>query len=256
MVLFGFKLVNKLGQIGLVLVFWLAVFVTQANAADTNPAGVVAKVAETGGSLISQKSETVFNIGFIPVTNALICTWIVVALMILIVRLTTWKITEIPSRGQNLMEAIFEGWEHMMGNILEPKVVRWVFPFGTTFFLFILVANLMDLVPGVGSIGWGIRDGSSSLPFAVEDASTPLLRPPTTDANLTVAMSLVFFVMSLYWAVRYNGPMGLIHHIFGVKVETNKWAYLPLMVLFFFIGVIECFSILFIRPVALAPKTY
>lgn len=250
------KLVNKFGQLVLGLVLFLAVFATGASAQDAVAAPVVAKAAEAGGSIISQKSETVFNIGPIPVTNAMICTWIVVALIILVVRATTWKVTEIPSRGQNLMETIFEGWENLMGNVLEPKVVKWVFPFGTTFFLFIVIANLMDLIPGVGSIGWGVHDQSSFLPIAVEDASTPLLRPPTTDANLTVAMSLVFFVMSLYWAVKYNGVAGLLKHIFGLKVETNKWAYIPLVLLFLFIGVMESFSILFIRPVALALRLY
>jgi F-type H+-transporting ATPase subunit a len=69
-------------------------------------------------------------------------------------------------------------------------------------------------------------------------------------------MALVFFVMSLYWAVRYNGPLGLIKHVFGVKVATNKWGYLPMLLLFVFIGVMESFSILFIRPVALALRLY
>ncbi len=250
------KLVNKFGKFILVVAILASIFVAGVNAAEAVAPAGVAPAAETGGSIISQKSETVFQVGPLPVTNAMISTWIVVAIIILVVRLTTWKVAEIPSKGQNLMEAIFEGWEGLMANVLEPKVVRWVFPFGTTFFLFIVVGNLMDLLPGVGSIGWGEHDAASSLPFAVRDASVPLLRPPTTDANLTVAMSLVFFVMSLYWAVKYNGPMGLLKHVFGVKVETNKWAYLPLMLLFLFIGVMECFSILFIRPVALALRLY
>ncbi len=232
----------------------LALFTLGSAAVAAAPAG--AAPAAEAASQISQSSETVFNLGPLPVTNAMIATWIVVAIIILVVRLTTWKVTEIPSRGQNLMEAIFEGWEGLMANVLEPKVVRWVFPFGTTFFLFIVVANLMDLVPGVGSIGWGVSDPDSSLPHAIKDASIPMLRPPTTDANLTVAMSLIFFVMSLYWAVKYNGFVGLFKHVFGVKVETNKWGYLPLLLLFLFIGVMESFSILFIRPVALALRLY
>jgi F-type H+-transporting ATPase subunit a len=56
--------------------------------------------------------------------------------------------------------------------------------------------------------------------------------------------------------VRYNGFWGLIKHTFGIKVEANKYAYLPLLLLFIFIGVMESFSILFIRPVALALRLY
>ena len=153
----------------------------------------------------------------------MICTWIVAALIFVIVRVTTWKnIKEIPSGVQNVMEALVEGWEGLMGDILDKRVTRWVFPFATTFFIFIVISNLVDLVPGVGSIG-SERRQHSSLPFAI-DTCRPFFRPPTTDANLTVAMAGIFLVMSLYWAVRYNGFWGLIKHIFGVKMETNKWA--------------------------------
>ncbi len=246
--------VNRFEKIMRLGVLLTALFVAGASAAAAavKPEAAVAAAPPP----VAPIAETIFHIGIVPVTNAMICTWVVVALIILIVRLTTWSVKEIPTRGQNLMEAIFEGWESLMGNVLDPKVVRWVFPFATTFFLFIVISNLMDLVPGVGSIGWGVRDATSSLPLALEDTHTPLLRPPTIDVNLTTAMALVFFVMSLYWGVRYNGFFGLIKHVFGVKVATNKWGYAPLFLLFIFIGVMESFSILFIRPVALALRLY
>jgi F-type H+-transporting ATPase subunit a len=69
-------------------------------------------------------------------------------------------------------------------------------------------------------------------------------------------MAGIFFVMGLFWAVRANGFWGLIKHTFGVQVETNKYAFVPLLLLFIFIGIMESFSILFIRPVALALRLY
>jgi len=154
------------------------------------------------------------------------------------------------------MEALIEGWAGLMGNVLEPKVVKWVFPFAMSFFIFIVISNFVDLLPGVGSIGIGPHDTNSPLPFAIEHVTKPFFRPPTTDANLTVAMAGIFFVMCLFWAVKYNGPFGVIKHVFGVKVDSNKWAYPLLLALFIFIGVMESFSILFIRPVALALRLY
>ena len=186
----------------------------------------------------------------------MVCAWIVAGLIVLIVRLTTWKMKEIPTGGQNLMEALIEGWESLMGNVLEPKVVKWVFPFAMSFFIFIVISNLTDLLPGVGSIGYGKADHQSVLPLAVEHVNKPIFRPPTTDVNLTTAMAAIFFVMCLYWAVKYNGPLGVIKHVFGVKVDANKWLYPLLLLLFIFIGVMESFSILFIRPVALALRLY
>ncbi len=176
----------------------------------------------------------------------MICTWIVAALILVIVRVTTWKgVKEVPPGMQNVMESLVEGWEGLIGDILDKRVARWVFPFATTFFIFIVMSNFVDLIPGVGSIG-SRHDGKL----------TPFFRPPTTDANLTVAMAGIFLVMSLFWAVRYNGFWGLIKHIFGVKMDTNKWAYPLFFLLFLFIGAMELLSIGFARPVALAMRLY
>lgn len=234
-----------------------AAAVEKTNAAVAAIGAAKAEAAEA--VLVSQNALTLFHIGALPVSNSMICTWIVAALIIVLVRLTTWELRELPSGGQNAMEALIEGWEGLMGNVLEPKVVKWVFPLATSYFIFIAMSNLMDLLPGIGSIGFvppDKIDKASSLPFSVEHVLTPFFRPPTTDANLTVAMAGIFFVMSLYWALRYNGPIGLVRHVFGVKVDTNKWLYPPLFLLFLFIGVMEAFSILFIRPVALAFRLY
>jgi F-type H+-transporting ATPase subunit a len=225
-----------------------------AWAQEPAASGAESSPAAPEGPLVTTAAPTLFKIGFLPVTNSMICTWIVAALIIVIVRVTTWKLTEVPRGGQNLMEALIEGWNDLMGNVLEPKVTKWVFPFAMTFFLFIVISNLTDLVPGVGSIGW--VHGATGDFRSVRHVEAPFFRPPTSDANLTVAMAAVFFVMSLYWAVRYNGPLGLLKHVFGVKVDTNKWAYVPLLLLFIFIGIMESFSILFIRPVALALRLY
>jgi F-type H+-transporting ATPase subunit a len=211
---------------------------------------------EAAEELVPQAAPILFQIGPLPVTNSMVCTWIVAALIVLIVRLTTWKMKEVPSGGQNVMEALIEGWEGLMSNVLEPKVLKWVFPFAMSFFIFIVISNLTDLLPGVGSIGFGKPDKDSPMPFAIEHVTRPFFRPPTTDVNLTIAMAGIFFVMCLYWALKYNGPLGLLKHVFGVKVDSNKWAYPLLLVLFIFIGVMESFSILFIRPVALALRLY
>jgi F-type H+-transporting ATPase subunit a len=183
----------------------------------------------------------------LPITNSMICTWIVAGVILIIVRSTTRKnIKEIPGGMQNVLESLVELWDNLIGDILDKRVTRWVFPFATTFFIFIVMANFTDLIPGVGSIGKTSPDGTF----------TPYFRPPTTDANLTIAMSAIFLIMSLYWAVRYNGFFGLIKHIFGVKIETNKWIYPLFLALFIFIGFMEVVSIMFARPVSLAMRLY
>lgn len=182
-------------------------------------------------------------------------TWIIAIIIFLIVRLGTRRIKEVPSGLQNGIEAAVEGLEDLTKGLLEPKVALWVFPLAATFFIFIVLSNLMGLLPGVGSLGWGHPAQNSVLPFAIEHADKPLFRPPTADANTTVAMAAIFFIMSTFWAFKYNGPVGLVKHIFGPKGGMTGIILLFLVPIFIFIGVIECISIM-IRPVALAMRLY
>jgi F-type H+-transporting ATPase subunit a len=191
----------------------------------------------------------------LPITNSIVCSWIVAAVILVMVRSTTSKrIKEIPSGTQNFLEMLVEGWEGFMTDVLDERVTRWVFPFATTFLIFIVMCNYVDLVPGVGSIGYG-TPVKGSLPFDVE-VTKPLFRPPTSDPNLTVAMTAVFLIMSLYWAIRYNGVVGFTKHIFGVKMKVSALVYPIIAALFLFIGAMEVVSILFARPVALAMRLY
>ena len=222
--------------------------VQPAPAISTPAAASAPAKAEEAAEAIPQAAPPLFTVLGFPVTNSMVCTWIVAALIFVIVRATTWKLEEIPTGGQNVMETLVEGWEGLMGNILEPKVTRWVFPFATTFFIFIVISNFVDLIPGVGSIGVSTPGQHPSF--------RPFFRPPTTDANLTVAMAGIFLAMNLFWAVRYNGFWGLIKHIFGVKMETNKWVYPLFLLLFIFVGLMEVLSIVVVRPVALAMRLY
>src|SRR5581483_4656808 len=82
-------------------------------------------------------APAVFHVLGLPVTNSMICTWIVAAVILIVVRLSTWRnIKEIPSGMQNFLEALVEMWDGLIGDILDKRVTRWVFPFATTFFIF------------------------------------------------------------------------------------------------------------------------
>ncbi|MFH1067508.1 MAG: F0F1 ATP synthase subunit A [bacterium] len=192
----------------------------------------------------------------LPITNSMVYGGLIILGIFLVVRMGTRKMNEIPSGLQNFIEAVVEGLETFTKGLLEPKVVRWAFPLVATFFLFILISNYMGLFPGVGSIGMGGHpDEHTCLPFAVEHVEKPFFRPPTSDANMTVALGLIFFVMSTYWAFRYNGFFGLFKHLFGVKGGMKGWIVIPMAFVFFAVGLIELISIA-IRPVALSMRLY
>ncbi len=211
-------------------------------------------LAASGGPPVPPPATTFFQIGPLPVTSSMIAVWGVAALIIAVVTLGTRRMALVPSGSQNLVEAVVDGVQGMLSGLLEPKVVRWALPLIGTYFIFILLSNLVDLLPGVGSIGYGhAKEGG--MPFALDHVERPLLRPPTADANLTVSMAVIYFVMSTIWALRFNGPIGLVKHIFGVKGKIGGFLLIPMAVIFFIVGIVEVISIM-IRPVSLSMRLY
>ena len=211
-------------------------------------------LAASGGPPVPPAATTFFQIGPLPVTSSMIAVWGVAALIIAVVTLATRRMALVPTGSQNLVEAVVDGVQGMLSGLLEPKVVRWALPLIGTYFIFILLSNLVDLLPGVGSIGYGhAKEGG--LPFALDHVERPLLRPPTADANLTVSMAVIYFVMSTIWALRYNGPVGLVKHIFGVKGKIGGFLLVPMAIIFFIVGIVEVISIM-IRPVSLSMRLY
>jgi F-type H+-transporting ATPase subunit a len=211
-------------------------------------------LAASGAPPVPPAATTFFQIGPLPVTSSMIAVWGVAALIIAVVTLSTRRMALVPTGSQNLVEAVVDGVQGMLSGLLEPKVVRWALPLIATYFIFILLSNLVDLMPGVGSIGYGhAKEGG--LPFALDHVERPLLRPPTADANLTVSMAVIYFVMSTFWALRFNGPIGLVKHIFGVKGKIGGFLLGPMAVIFFLVGIVEVISIM-IRPVSLSMRLY
>lgn len=260
--------VNQIKKIVIVGLLFAAFFVANgfAQSALTNaaPSAVhqVAENAADGGTLVPMDAPALFSIGSFPITNSIVLTWVVVLIIVVFVQLGMrgLRAEKVPTGLGNLLESMVEGWDSLSGMILEPKVSRWVFPFAVTFFIVALISNFVDLMPGVGAIGYGkpLQPGEAfaSWPASVGHVELPYIRPPSSDANLTTAMAAIFLVMTFVWALRYNGPIGFIKHVFGVKVETTKWLYPLVLLMFLFVGSMEALSIVVVRPLALAVRLY
>lgn len=213
--------------------------------------------AKGDGPPVTPNAQDVFMLfGVFPVTNSMIITIVVACILGGISWLATRNMQHVPSGVQNFVEFIVESLENVMSELLEPKVVRWVFPFIATFFIFIMVSNLSGLFPGVGSIGWLSEYEGTLLGFINYGyVGVPFFRPPTADANMTIAMALIFFFACWYWTFKYNGFVGTLAHIFAPKGDFRGLAWLGLFPIFFAVGVLEMVSIT-IRPVALAARLF
>ncbi len=100
-----------------------------------------------------------------------------------------------------------------------------------------------------GTVGWWVTLPGGGREFL------PAFRGGNSDLNMTMAMALVFFACWTYWALQANGPIGFLKHLFAPKGESKGWLKYLLIVVFFAVGFLEIFSILF-RPVSLSFRLY
>jgi F-type H+-transporting ATPase subunit a len=155
----------------------------------------------------------------------------------------------VPSGAQNFLEWLVESLYGFLEGLLGPRLVQRTFWYFATVFIFILCANWMGLIPGIGAVGWG---HVTSHGFKVDQ---PLLRGANADVNMTLAMSLIFFACWIVWALREDGLVGFIKELFAPKGESSGLLRIVLAVVFFVIGCLEIVSILF-RPVSLTFRLY
>jgi F-type H+-transporting ATPase subunit a len=97
--------------------------------------------------------EALFNgAGITNTFVATLITWLLVLLLAFGLRARSRTAEEIPTGFYNLFEMIIEGAYNFAQGIAGPKIKNF-FPYFMSFLLIILVANWMELVPGVDSIG-------------------------------------------------------------------------------------------------------
>jgi len=87
--------------------------------------------------------------GPIVLNRTILYTWLVMALLVLVSWLVTRRLsTGIKiSRGQNLLEIIVMGLRNQIREVSQQEPGRFL-PFVGTLFLFIVVANILSIVPG------------------------------------------------------------------------------------------------------------
>lgn len=207
---------------------------------------------EGGHHGLTQDAPVLLDLGFFKVTNSMVATWIVAALLIVVAQLATKKARIIPTGLQNFVEMLVEGLYNFMEDILGKELNRRTFWFFATVFLFIVSANWFALIPGTGSIGWGVPDAEGNLGHL----SRPLLRGANADLNMTLGMAAVFMVLWVVWSIQMNGVGGFLKHIFWPAEGRMGWGLAALLFLpFMFAGILEIVSIAF-RPISLSFRLY
>lgn len=231
------------------------------NAADEKPmaekmaAHAGANAAEHEGTAAEHeglplKPTPIGHLGPLPITNSMVVTWIVALSLIGFAQFATRNIKAIPDGAQNFWEWLVEGLYKFLENIIGDALVKKTFWFFATIFIFILACNWFGLIPGVGTVGWGMKDAAGHFHL-----THPFFRGANADLNMTFAMAIIFFACWIVWALQANGIGGFLAHIFAPKGQTTGALKVLMIVVFFMVGVLEVVSILF-RPVSLSFRLF
>ena len=112
-------------------------------------------------------------------------TWLVMAFLIIVPKLTLGKMEMIPGKGQNFWESIIDGLEGFMAENMGEEGARLMFPMLATFAFYILTANMIGLMPGFMS--------------------------PTSNINITLGCTLIIFTTTHILGLKFHGAKYIKH---------------------------------------------
>ncbi|NNF16496.1 MAG: F0F1 ATP synthase subunit A [Gammaproteobacteria bacterium] len=102
----------------------------------------------------------------------------------------------VPTRFQAAVEAVVHFVDASVKDGFHAKS-NLIAPLALTIFVWVFLMNLMDLVP----VDW--------IPLLAEKIGIPYMKVvPTTDVNVTFAMSIVVFLLTIYYSLKVKGAWG------------------------------------------------
>jgi F-type H+-transporting ATPase subunit a len=122
-------------------------------------------------------ATTVFQLGPLAISNTVVTTWGVMLGFVLLTLLL--RFSRQPSSLRNLLEAVVVAIEGAIAEVLPAASVRRVLPFVASLWLFVLVANLVGLIPE--------------------------LHAPTRDLSATAALAVLVFGSTHWFGIRDRG---------------------------------------------------
>jgi len=129
-------------------------------------------------------APVVFALGPVPVTLPVVTTWGIMAVMTLGAMLATRNLrVEGPGRVQAMLELVVETIRRQIGETMQADATPYL-PLLGTLFLYLAVANLSGLVPG--------------------------MKAPTAFLETAAALALIVFLASQVLGVRARGAWGYL----------------------------------------------
>ena len=130
-------------------------------------------------------SVPVFHLGPFPITGTVVTTWGIMGALFLIAWASTRRLSLEPGPWQVVLEGIVSAIDEAIRAVLADDAPL-VFPFVATLWIFIAVANLVGLVPGLAA--------------------------PTGDFSLTAALAVLVFLSVHWYGLRTQGLRAYLRH--------------------------------------------
>ena len=146
---------------------------------------------------ISPDNIVFWQWGIFSLNATIVFTWLVMALLTLVSWLVTRRLSTSThiTRWQNLLEVLVAGIHEQIRQVSQQEPGRYL-PFVGTLFLFIAVANLLNVVPGYMA--------------------------PTGSLSTTTALAICVFVAVPIYGIASEGPLTYFRHY-----VRPTWLMLP-----------------------------
>lgn len=129
--------------------------------------------------------QPIVKLGPVVITNTVVTTWVIMVVIWLFARLVSRQLCIEPGRLQVALEGIVSTIENAVAEV-APQHTREIMPFIGSLWIFLVIANLSGLIPGVHA--------------------------PTRDLSATAALAILVFLSTHWFGVRIQGLKNYLRH--------------------------------------------
>ncbi len=130
-------------------------------------------------------ASPLFELGGIVVTNTVVTTWVIMGLIWLFSWLLSRRLSVEPGRLQTAVEGVMSAIEGAVESV-APQHYKRILPFIASLWIYLVIANLSGLIPGVHS--------------------------PTRDLSATSALAGLVFLSTHWFGIRIQGWRNYLRH--------------------------------------------
>jgi F-type H+-transporting ATPase subunit a len=150
-----------------------------------------------------------------------------------------------PGKLQTVIEMIIGFVDSSVKDVFhgESKLIA---PLALTIFVWVFLMNLMDLIP----VDW--------LPWIASAAGVEYLKVvPTTDVNVTFAMSISVFILTIFYSLKIKGGLGFLKELtfHPIAPPTKGLGLLAAPIIIAFNFILETVSML-AKPLSLSLRLF